>query len=596
MADGVAPDRHRRPRASGSSGTWGGCTTRSSYFERDPIHRRYHQDELTFRMVYAFTENFALPLSHDEVVHGKGSLLAKMPGDRWQQLANLRALYGYQYGQPGKKLLFMGAEHGRRDRVEPRPRAAVVAARPTPTTRACAAGSATSTACTGPSRRCTRSTSTRPASSGSTPPTPPLSVLVVPAPTSARRRGAPAPGARRCWWCANLTPVPRQAYPVGVPAGGSVGRAGQQRRRRPTAAAGGGTWGRRPPSNPVPTVVPSRLPLTLPPLGVVFLRPGSRREGATPLAVVTTGSERRSEPVVSSCSSVPDRDSSCDLMTIGNGVQLTEPVRAVMRARLDMRRSGGGRRNRRGRRDPISTFRSTAPRRRPEDSALVGSRCATRVRALPARPAAGRRGHAPQPVPELTRRRARVGRWAALGRLRAVRLSGLAGALLIAASAPVWYLAAPSWRLTVPGIPHPGTSSRPPHLLHRPGPAHGLGVGRPHRPGRAGADLAPRPARRRGRGRRRLVRPRAARPAAAQPRRLQLRRPGRDGQPGHRPHRQRPDVPARGDLVCQVDPIWRDAPAPYGPVREARQGRRRGHRARPGRGQSGASGPWPCWA
>jgi 1,4-alpha-glucan branching enzyme len=81
-----------------------------SYFERDPIFRQHHQDELTFRMVYAYNENFCLPLSHDEVVHGKGSLLAKMPGDRWQQLANLRALYGYQYAQPGKQLLFMGGE------------------------------------------------------------------------------------------------------------------------------------------------------------------------------------------------------------------------------------------------------------------------------------------------------------------------------------------------------------------------------------------------------------------------------------------------------------------------------------------------------
>ena len=80
------------------------------YMERESVHRRYHQGELTFRTVYAFTENFCLPLSHDEVVHGKGSLLAKMPGDHWQRLANLRALYGYQYGQPGKKLLFMGAE------------------------------------------------------------------------------------------------------------------------------------------------------------------------------------------------------------------------------------------------------------------------------------------------------------------------------------------------------------------------------------------------------------------------------------------------------------------------------------------------------
>lgn len=80
------------------------------YIERDPIHRRFHQDELTFRNIYAFTENFCLPLSHDEVVHGKRSLLGRMPGDRWQQLANLRLLFGYMYGQPGKKLLFMGDE------------------------------------------------------------------------------------------------------------------------------------------------------------------------------------------------------------------------------------------------------------------------------------------------------------------------------------------------------------------------------------------------------------------------------------------------------------------------------------------------------
>jgi 1,4-alpha-glucan branching enzyme len=82
------------------------------YFERDPVHRKYHMNDLTFRGLYAWTENFALPLSHDEVVHGKHSMLSKMPGDFWQQFANLRTLYGYMFAQPGKKLLFMGNEFG----------------------------------------------------------------------------------------------------------------------------------------------------------------------------------------------------------------------------------------------------------------------------------------------------------------------------------------------------------------------------------------------------------------------------------------------------------------------------------------------------
>jgi 1,4-alpha-glucan branching enzyme len=83
-----------------------------TFMSKDPVHRRFHMDKLTFALLYAFQENFVLPLSHDEVVHGKASLLSKMPGDDWQKFANLRLLLGYMYGEPGKKTLFMGAELG----------------------------------------------------------------------------------------------------------------------------------------------------------------------------------------------------------------------------------------------------------------------------------------------------------------------------------------------------------------------------------------------------------------------------------------------------------------------------------------------------
>ena len=98
-------------------------------FQREPIHRKYHQNDLTFAMLYHHNENFILPLSHDEVVHGKGSLIGRMPGDDWQKFANLRALLAYQWLFPGKKLLFMGCEIGQTRRMERKRAARLVAAR-----------------------------------------------------------------------------------------------------------------------------------------------------------------------------------------------------------------------------------------------------------------------------------------------------------------------------------------------------------------------------------------------------------------------------------------------------------------------------------
>ena len=93
------------------------------YMSCDPVYRKWRHNELTFGLLYAFAENFVLPLSHDEVVHGKGSIVAKMPGDDWRQFAGTRAYYGFMWGHPGKKLLFMGQEFGQTERVEFRERA-----------------------------------------------------------------------------------------------------------------------------------------------------------------------------------------------------------------------------------------------------------------------------------------------------------------------------------------------------------------------------------------------------------------------------------------------------------------------------------------
>ena len=234
-----------------------------AYFARDPVFRKFHHNELTFRTMYAGTENFVLPLSHDEVVHGKGSLLGKMPGDEWQKLANLRLLFAWMWAQPGKKLLFMGGEIGQwrewshdrgldwhlldhaphrglRDWVRDLNR--VYRSEPALHERDCEPGGFEWVDCNDSE----------------------ASVLTF------LRRGR-SPGDVVLVAC-NFTPQPRPGYRVGVPEDGRW----QELVNSDATVYGGAGWGNMGglDAEPVPHHGrPLSLPLTLPPLGAVFLKP-----------------------------------------------------------------------------------------------------------------------------------------------------------------------------------------------------------------------------------------------------------------------------------------------------------------------------------
>ena len=260
--------------ASASSGTWAGCTTRLQYLRREPIHRRYHHNELTFRQVYAYSENFVLPLSHDEVVHGKGSLLGKMPGDDWQRFANLRLLFGYQWAQTGQE----APVHGRRvrpaERVGPRREPRLAPARRSFARGRRRAGCATSTRCIAPSRRCTRSTRSPAGSSGSTPRMPRAGTLCFlrRGPAGARRGRGRAATSRRCR---------TSGFRVGLPDGG-VWHEALNSDAEIYGGSGMGNLGRVRRSRRRGTADRTALEIVLPPLSCLFFRPGTDRHGGVP--------------------------------------------------------------------------------------------------------------------------------------------------------------------------------------------------------------------------------------------------------------------------------------------------------------------------
>ena len=234
------------------------------YFQQDPIHRKYHHNKLTFRMIYSFHENFVLPLSHDEVVHGKGSLIGKMPGDDWQKFANLRLLFAYMFAQPGKKLLFMGDEFGQVSRVVARPQSRLERTPVSGAPRADGLGRTTQPALLERSRRCTGSTTIPRGFEWVDCNDAPTSVI------SLLRKGKPEDDCILI--VCNFTPVPRLGYKVGVPVGRLLERTPQQRCAKNTAGTGVGNMGG---TEALPETThgrPYSLRLTLPPLGALFLK------------------------------------------------------------------------------------------------------------------------------------------------------------------------------------------------------------------------------------------------------------------------------------------------------------------------------------
>ena len=227
------------------------------YASVDPLYRRHHHHKLTFRGLYASSENFVLPLSHDEVVHGKGSLLDKMPGDTWQKFASLRLLYAYMWAEPGKKLLFMGGEFGQWREWSHDRSLDWHLLQESPLHGQLQRWWASSTACSGPSPACTSWTSIAPGSSGSPPTTwRTASTLRAPGPRPAR-----LPGVRL-----QLHPGAPLRLPPRHARRGPLDRGAQHRRRRVRRQQPREPRRRRGGLRPLPRPPRLRLPHPPPPL------------------------------------------------------------------------------------------------------------------------------------------------------------------------------------------------------------------------------------------------------------------------------------------------------------------------------------------